>query len=116
LFSDALLLFFPRFNFRCARIPSSNAAFFYQRVITNQEPSIDAIFSENSRFEFERVILQESALAYRSHLPCIEGMNYPTDHVRRPELIKCQPCVFTGDTIGVNPRTIRGQHHANLRN
>src|SRR5260370_26521633 len=99
---DPFFLLFTRFNFRRAQIPSSRPAFLYQRVVPRQEPAMDAVFSKQSCIEFKRPTPGKPMLACCSHHLHIVGMNYPADHVLGPKLLKCETCVFAGDTISLN--------------
>ncbi len=113
---DPFFLLFTRFNFRRAQVPSSRSAFLYQRVVPRQEPAVDAVLSKQSCIEFKRLTLGKPTLACSSHPLHIVGMNYPADHVRGTKLLKCQTCVFAGDTICVNRLAVPVQHDNYLGN
>src|SRR5262249_59386956 len=81
LFSYPLFFLFTRFNFCSARVPPSDASLFYQWVVTKQEPSVDAILSEQSCAEFERITPGKGMLPFGSHLLGIVWMNDPADYV-----------------------------------
>src|SRR6266478_3289965 len=108
---DPFFLLFTRFNFRRAHVPSSDSAFLCEGVVLHQEPAVDAVFSKQSCVEFKRLTPGKPMLARSSHPLHIVGMNYSSDHVQGPKLLKCQTCVFAGDTICVNRLAVRVEHH-----
>jgi len=75
LFPDALFFLFARFNFRYAHVPSSRSTFLYQRVVSRQEPAVDAVFSKQSCIEFKRLTPGKPMLACSSHPLHIVGMD-----------------------------------------
>src|SRR5215469_12233511 len=91
---DPFFFLFTRFNFRRAHVPSSYSAFLYQGVVPRKEPTVDAIFAEQSRIELKRLSPAKPTLARGSHPLRISGINYPTDYVHGTKLLKCQTRVL----------------------
>jgi hypothetical protein len=71
---DALFFLLPRLNFRSGHVPSLDATVFYESVVTKQEPSVNAVFSEQSCLKLKRVTDQKSVVAYVPHyLPIVRN-------------------------------------------
>jgi hypothetical protein len=111
---DALLFLLPRLNFRSGHVPSLDATVFYEWVVTKQEPSVNAVFSEQSCLKLKRVTDQESVVAYVPHYLPIVRMNCATDHVHCPIFFKGKAGVFPRNTVGVNPIAIGCEYHNHL--
>src|SRR5208283_4186172 len=116
LVSQSLFSLLARFNFRSSHVPSSDATVLHQWVVPKQEPSVNAIFSEQSRLKFKWVTDEESILACGPHSLHVVRMSYLTDHVQRTTLFHRKTHVFPGHTVGENPFAVRFQYHNHLGN
>src|SRR5208283_1479584 len=114
LVSQSLFSLLARFNFRSSHVPSSDATVLHQWVVPKQEPSVNAIFSEQSRLKFKRVTDEEPILACGPHPLHVVRMSYLTDHVQRTTLFHRKTHVFPGHTVGENPFAVRSQYHNHL--
>ena len=81
LLPDKLFFLLPGFDFDCAGVPSFDTSLFHERVVTNEEPSVNAVFSAYSRLEFKRIVSPKSRIRYCSQVVDIIGMSNGSDNV-----------------------------------